>query len=234
MTEPLRVEEGCAMPLTAAPTALVLGGIVKRWGNMTVLDHVDLVLEPGSLAWLGGDNGTGKTTLLRIASGLILPDSGRVTMCGLHSDADRRRYHEHLGFLSAGDRGLYARLTVRQNLEFAAGLALLSGATKRNAVARALEQFKLIDLARRRVDRMSMGQRQRARLAITFLHDPSVVLLDEPRTSLDGSGMELLSSALRELAARGGAALWCSPLGDEPPLSMDSRHVLIDGKVKPS
>jgi ABC-2 type transport system ATP-binding protein len=219
-------------PSDAGPV-LVLDGVSKRWGNLTVLDQVDLVLEPGQLAWVGGDNGAGKTTLLRIASGLILPDGGSVDLCGLSPDHDRRLFYRQLGVLAAGDRGLYARLTVRQNLEFAAGLALMSGTRKRQAIATAVERFDLGALADRRVDRMSMGQRQRARLALTFLHEPTVVLLDEPRTSLDESGLGLLAAALEALTARHGAAVWCSPVGDEPSVKIDSSFVLRDGKLKP-
>ncbi len=216
-----------------AGLALVLDGVSKCWGNLTVLDQVDLVLEPGQVAWVGGDNGAGKTTLLRIASGLILPDGGHVELCGLSSEHDRRHFYRQLGVLAAGDRGLYARLTVRQNLEFAAGLALLPRARRRQAIATSLERFDLGALAERRVDRMSMGQRQRSRLALTFLHEPTVVLLDEPRTSLDESGLGLLAAALEELTARRGAAVWCSPVGDEPSIKIDSSFVLRDGKLKP-
>ena len=212
---------------------MALEGVTKRWRDLMVLDRVDLRLGAGRVAWLGGDNGVGKTTLLRVASGLILPEAGRVHLDGLSPDADRRRFHARLGFLTAGDRGLYARLTVRQNLAFAAGLALLDRGEERSLVDAAVERFGLGDLAGRRVDRMSMGQRHRARLAATFLHDPDVVLLDEPRTSLDSAGIDLLCAAVENLRARGGCALWCSPAVDEPPLDVDDRYVLAGGAVVP-
>jgi ABC-type multidrug transport system ATPase subunit len=164
---------------------------------------------------------------------LIRPDEGRVALCGLSPERDRRAFYQRLGFLSAGDRGLYNRLTVRQNLDFAAGLALLPRTRKRAAVVAALERFDLGSLERRRVDRMSMGQRQRARLALTFLHDPSVVLLDEPRTSLDQFGVGLLGAALEDLTRRGGTAVWCSPAGDEPPVNIDRSYILRDGTLTP-
>ena len=113
--------------------------------------------------------------------------------------------------LAAGDRGLYARLTVRRQLEFCARIALLAKDELAPAVERALARFDLAALAGRRVDRMSTGQRQRLRLAIAFLAAPRLVLLDEPLASLDEHGAALLMTALDELCAAGGAALWGSP-----------------------
>jgi heme ABC exporter ATP-binding subunit CcmA len=224
-------ETATSLPESGRRTVLQMTGITKHWGELAVLDRVDLALEPGQTVWVGGENGAGKTTLLRIISGLILPEAGQVRVCGLSPDRDRRQFHAHLGFLSAGDRGLYARLTVRQNLEFAASLALLPRARKQTAVDAAVQRFDLEALARRRVDRMSMGQRQRVRLALVFLHEPTVVLLDEPRTSLDESGIALLEAALKELTRRGGSAMWCSPAGDRPPVSVDSSYLLRAGRL---
>src|SRR5205823_304802 len=138
---------------------------------------------------------------------------------------DRRAVQRRLGYLSAGDRGLYARLTVVQNLEFWCGLALVPPRQRNALMERAIDRFGLGELARQRVDRTSMGQRQRVRLAMTFLHEPDVVLLDEPQTSLDERGLELLDGALSELTKRGGGALWCSPTGRNLPLRTDLRYM---------
>jgi ABC-type multidrug transport system ATPase subunit len=94
-----------------------------------------------------------------------------------------------------------------------------------------LETFQLNDLALSRVDRISMGQRQRVRLAMTFLHDPDVVLLDEPLTSLDAPAASLLFEAIGDMRARGGAALWCAPALEGATLEYDSVHEIIDGKL---
>ena len=218
----------------SAEPMVVLDRICKRWRDEVVLDDVDLTLGPGQLAWLSGSNGVGKTTLLRITSGLILPDAGTVTFGGITALANPSRFYRRLAFLSAGDRGLYARLTARQNLELAAGLALVARRDSPTTISRALRRFELDDLAGRRVDRMSMGQRQRVRLAMTFLHDPDLVLLDEPRTSLDDLGIELLAAALDELTSRGGTAIWCSPRGDDAVLAGADAYVLENGKVRPA
>ena len=98
--------------------ALVLRDIAKALGGRPVLERVDVCVEEARSAWIAGQNGAGKTTLLRIAAGLITPDRGTVRLRGLDPERTRREYQRKVGFLGAGDRGLYARLSVRQNLDF--------------------------------------------------------------------------------------------------------------------
>jgi ABC-2 type transport system ATP-binding protein len=99
-------------------------------------------------------------------------------------------------------------------------------------VARSLRRFDLEELAERRVDRMSMGQRQRIRLAMAFLHEPRVLLLDEPRNSLDEDGYELLGEQIERAAGDGAAVLWCSPRGEDRVLACDAGYTLEDGRLE--
>jgi ABC-type multidrug transport system ATPase subunit len=231
---PLAATQAAAEPPPSAAVdspPLALSGIVKSWRGLSVLDGIDLALEPGSVTWLGGRNGAGKTTLLRIAAALILPDRGTTRVAGIDPERDRRSYQSRLGYLPAGNGGLYARLTVAGNLNFWAGMALLDRSRRLAAVDRALRRFGIEELRDRRVDRLSMGQRQRVRLAATLLHDPQVVLLDEPHASLDDDGLGLLRSVFEELTLAGGAALWCSPSRIGSDLRRDFEYVLEGGKV---
>lgn len=215
-----------AMPLR-------LSGVSKRWRKdlPLVLDALDLTLEPRTTTWVGGRNGIGKTTMLRIAAGLIEPDSGRAEVWGVSPNENRARYQQLVSFLPAGDRGLYARLTVRRQLEFWARIAMVPRERFRDAVEEAIATFELAELADRRVDRMSMGQRQRLRIAMTFLPQPEVVLLDEPLTSLDAEAGELLQQAIAELLERDGAVLWCSPSGEHLDLTFDAHWMLERGRL---
>lgn len=212
---------------------LELVGITKRWPRLEhpVLDDVDLELEAGSVTWIGGRNGIGKTTLMRIAAGLIGSDAGFVKLDGLDPVRDRKPYQSRCGFLSAGNGGLYARLSVRWHLDWWARVAFIPAGERKQVVCTALERFELTELAKRRVDRMSMGQRQRVRLAGTFLHDPDVILLDEPRNSLDAEGIAVLAGAVREATARGAAVLWCAPTGEEEKIESDRRLLLEHGRL---
>jgi ABC-2 type transport system ATP-binding protein len=212
---------------------LRLRAISKRWRKdlPLVLDELDLTLEPGTTTWVGGRNGIGKTTMLRVAAGLIEPDSGRAEVWGVAAAENRIRYQRLVSFLPAGDRGLYARLTVRRQLEFWARIAMVPREHFRDWIDEAIETFDLRELAERRVDRMSMGQRQRLRIAMTFLPRPEVVLLDEPLTSLDTQGGELLQNAVAELIDRDGAVLWCSPSGEHLDMTFDAHWMLEHGRL---
>jgi ABC-2 type transport system ATP-binding protein len=212
---------------------LALDGIRHVWRRSPapILDGLTLTLAPGSVTWIGGRNGVGKTTLLRIAAGILVPQSGTVRLLGLDPVADREPFHRRLGFLSAGDRGLNARMSVAQQLDYWARLAYVPRARRAELVAAEIEAFALGELAGRRVDRMSMGQRQRVRLAMAFLHRPEVVLLDEPRNSLDGDGQEVLRERVMSAVGAGAAVVWCAPEGEEQAMRFDAGYVLEGGRL---
>ena len=96
-----------------------------------------------------------------------------------------------------------------------------------------IDAFAMGSFAERMAQRLSLGQRQRVKLALAFLHSPDLVLLDEPANSLDDEGIALLGSGLEALKARGGAALWCAPSATDPPLPFDERLVLEAGGLHP-
>jgi ABC-type multidrug transport system ATPase subunit len=164
-----------------------------------VLYGIDLSLAAGTAVLLTGRNGARKTTLLRVASGLITPDCGHVNVYGLCPERSRREFHRRVALLSPGDSGLYARLSVRRHLDLAGRLALMARSERADAVERAIQDFDLRPLADGRVDRLSMGQRQRVRVAMAFLPDPQLVLLDEPGTSLDEPSVAVLNAAVSRL-----------------------------------
>jgi ABC-2 type transport system ATP-binding protein len=217
----------------AGPPTLVLQGVTKRWAGRPVLDQADLVVERAVSASVLGHNGTGKTTLLRILAGLILPEEGTIALDGIRQVDDRREYQRRLGYVSSGDGGLYARLKVKQNLKLWAGLAFVAPSQRHAAIERSLARFGLEPLASRRADRLSLGQRQRVRLAAAFLHEPQLVLLDEPFASLDDHGADQLMAAIAELTGRGGSSLACAP-ADRPGVSFDQAYVLADGGLHPA
>jgi len=212
---------------------LLVSSVTKRWPRQAepVLRDIELELGAGQLAWLTGENGVGKTTLLRIVAGIIEPDAGRVSVCGLESRDARRAYQQRIGLLTAGNSGLYARMNVRQHLDYWARLAFVPREVRRERVEKAIERFALGALAGRRMDRMSMGQRQRVRIAMTFLHSPSLILLDEPANSLDQDGCAVLIGAVEQHRNAGGSTLWSSPGGDGPGMEVERRLRLAAGRL---
>jgi ABC-2 type transport system ATP-binding protein len=199
-----------------------------------VLQDVSLVVEPGTVVHVGGNNGAGKTTLLRVMAGILKPNAGAVSIGELSAERGWREFHRRIGFLSAGDRGLYARLTVRAHLEYWSALAFVPREQRSSYVEQALTAFGLAELSDRRAERLSQGQRQRLRLALALVHRPQILLLDEPRNSLDSDGLGLLADEVRASADGGASVVWCSPPGEDQPVVFDRRHLLEDGHVRPA
>jgi ABC-2 type transport system ATP-binding protein len=218
---------------TGAPL-LELDGLYHKWKGPKppVLDDVSLTLCAGEVTWIGGRNGAGKTTLLRLAAGILLPQRGSVRIGELTPASKRGLYRRQIGFLSAGDRSLQARMRVSQQLDYWARLAYVPRERRAELVAVNLQRFGLDEFAERRVDRMSQGQRQRIRLAMAFLHEPRVVLLDEPRNSLDDDGYEVLATQIDRAVTDGAAVLWCSPRGEDRVLTSDTGYTLEDGRLE--
>jgi ABC-2 type transport system ATP-binding protein len=215
----------------ASPPRLVLDGVSKRWGrnDPPLLHELDLELPPGTLALIAGRNGVGKTTLLRIVANIIAADRGTIRLDGSSPASNRREYQRRIGFLSAGSTGVYARVSVAQHLDFWARLALVPAAERSARVSAVLTRFDLEEIAARRTDRLSMGQRQRLRLAMAFLHGPSLVVLDEPWNSLDDKGFALVNRELKQFADGGGSGVLCVPAGHDLDLVPADRVYVLDG-----
>jgi heme ABC exporter ATP-binding subunit CcmA len=164
-------------------------GLGKRFGAKRVFEGLDLDVERGSFLLVTGPNGSGKTTLLRLVAGLLAPTAG---------DLQVQTERGALGFL-AHEPLVYRELTALENLQLFARLYRVPEARER--IGMLLERFGLWDVRNERAGSFSRGMVQRLALCRTFLHEPSLLLLDEPYNALDTAGAELLD---RELAAHGG------------------------------
>ncbi|HUZ88399.1 MAG TPA: heme ABC exporter ATP-binding protein CcmA [Candidatus Acidoferrales bacterium] len=172
-------------------SALRARGLTQRFGSKRVLGPIDIEMEAGERLALLGDNGAGKTTLLRVLATLSRPAAGELQLFGVDALARRERVRPRIGYL--GHRsGLYPHLSARQNLEFFATLYDLEPARARSALA----EVGLEDVADRPLSELSRGMEQRLGLARSLLHDPELVILDEPDASLDSGGRELLDRLL--------------------------------------
>ena len=166
-------------------------GLGRRYGDKRIFDGLDLDVEAGDFVVVTGPNGSGKTTLLRLVAGLLLPTSGELDVQGDRST---------LGFL-AHEPLVYRELTALENLDLYGRLYRVP--ERRERIGMLLERFGLWDARGDRAGSFSRGMLQRLALCRTFLHEPSLLLLDEPFSALDEEGAGLLD---RELAARRGTA----------------------------
>jgi len=176
-------------------SAVTVEGLTRRFGACKALDHLDLTIPWDQRIAILGHNGAGKSTLLRIIATLLRPSSGAVVVGGLRLPEQAGAVRAHLGFLGHQTL-LYEDLTVRENLVF---YGRLHGVQQ--PVLRADELLGRVGIAARADDRvrgLSRGQQQRVALARSIVHDPQILLLDEPDTGLDLAGADLLESFLRD------------------------------------
>lgn len=201
------------VPAPEAVAAIEAVGLSRRFGPHLALDGLDLAIPHGSRYGLLGANGAGKTTFLRVALGLLLPSRGRVRLNGRCPVREARAVQREVGFVSESCR-LYPELRVTGHLRFAGGARGLRGAALAQAVERVVERFSLGGVERRLVGHLSRGYQQRVALALAFLHDPSLVILDEPTAGLDPWQREQLWSVLSGLSGRCTVLISTHDLGE--------------------
>jgi ABC-2 type transport system ATP-binding protein len=209
--------------------AVVARGLSRRFGPHVALAEVDLEVPAGSSLALLGANGAGKTTFLRLAAGLLLPSAGEIRVAGVSAADDPARVQRRLGYAMETSR-LYPELRVRGCLRFLAAARGLGRAAREAAVDRALERFGLGAVAGRPIGNLSKGFQQRVSLAQAFLHDPALVIVDEPTGGLDPLQRHEVHERLRAL--RGEQTLLISTHDlDEAGRLADRVAVLRGGRV---
>jgi heme ABC exporter ATP-binding subunit CcmA len=191
------------------------------FGNTVALDDLDLRIGPG-ITGLFGPNGSGKTTLLRVIAGLLRPSSGRLTIDGVDSWAGR-----HMVGYAGHDSGLYRNLTIGENLRL---FARLYGAADRR-VDDVLGSLGLEMRAGMVVGELSAGMVRRTAVARALLHDPAVLLLDEPYANLDDEAAELLSEAVKSWRRNGRIAVIATHGAKRVKAFADAGIILKDGRV---
>src|SRR6478609_4499868 len=192
------------MPMDAPPVQAE--GLVKRYGEIVAVDHVDLTVQTGDVYGYLGPNGAGKTTSLRMLLGLIRPTEGDAKLFGRDPLHDGARALEGVaGFVEAPR--FYPYLTGRKNLEL---LAAFDGGEASSRIDEALDTVDLADRARDKVGGYSHGMRQRLGIAAALLRDPRLLLLDEPTTGLDPPGMRDMRTLIGQLSERGVTVLLSS------------------------
>ncbi|WP_158881771.1 ABC transporter ATP-binding protein [Amycolatopsis anabasis] len=185
---------------------LEIDAISKRYGDVVALDAVTFDVRPGELFGFVGSNGAGKTTTMRIALGVLAADSGEVRFDGHPITHETRT---HIGYMPE-ERGLYPKMKVLDQLVY---LAELHGLSANQAHKSAEDWITRLGLAERRgdpVEKLSLGNQQRVQLAAALVHDPAVLVLDEPFSGLDPIAVDVMSEVLREKAATGVPVVFSS------------------------
>lgn len=209
---------------------LELQGITKRYGERLALDGVSFTVRSGRLTGFVGGNGAGKTTTMRIVLGLLSRDGGEVRLDGAPLTTEAR---QGFGYMPE-ERGLYPKMKVLEQIVY---LARLHGFTKEEATTKAtalLEELGLGERLTDTVEALSLGNQQRAQIAAALVHEPAVMILDEPFSGLDPLAVETVVGVLQRRAAAGASVLFSSHQLDVVERLCDDLVIIADGTVRAS
>jgi ABC-2 type transport system ATP-binding protein len=189
-----------------ADTALVLRGVSKSFSGHVAVRELSLEVPTGSVFGLLGPNGAGKTTTLRMVMDILGPDSGEVEILGRPADEAAR---DRIGYMPE-ERGLYPRMVLEEQLVF---MAAIKGMPRREASERLgpwLERLGLAEWRKRKVNELSKGMQQKAQFVATVLHEPDILIMDEPMSGLDPVGMDVMREVMLDLVRRGATIVLSS------------------------
>jgi ABC-2 type transport system ATP-binding protein len=209
--------------------ALEIRGLVKRFERPAV-DGLDLAVRTGELYALLGPNGAGKTTTLRMIAGLMRPDSGSIQVVGIDALADPVAAKRVTAWIS-DEPMIYDKLTPEEYLEFVAGLWGVEPALAQARAHELLAWLGLAPHARERCETFSKGMRQKVALAGALVHEPRLIILDEPLTGLDAGSARQVKSVLRERARAGGTVIMTTHILEVAERMADRIGVIAHGKL---
>ncbi len=201
-----------------------------RKGEVRAVDGVSFAAVDGQITGLLGPNGAGKTTTLRMLYTLMKPQSGRVLVDGFDAARDPNTVRSHLGALPDA-RGLYKRLTARENIEYFGRLHNLEDAVIGDRIERLVVALEMGEFIDRRTEGFSQGQRTKTAIARALVHDPRNVILDEPTNGLDVMTTRAMRAFLRQLKAQGRCVLFSSHIMQEVAALCDRIVVIARGRV---
>jgi ABC-2 type transport system ATP-binding protein len=216
--------------------AIIARGLARRFGPVLAVDGIDLDVPARQIYGFLGPNGSGKSTTIRMMCGLLKPSAGSVTVLGHDALAEAETVRLKLGYMTQ-KFSLWDDLTVRENLEFMCSVYGLTGNARRERVAARVGEYDLGEFAGRLAGTLSGGQRQRLALAAATLHEPKLLLLDEPTSAVDPQSRRDFWEKLFELVARGSTILVSTHYMDEAERChrlaiLDRGRVMVEGAPK--
>jgi len=211
------------------PAALATRGLCKRFDRPAV-DFLDLTIHGGEFYALVGPNGAGKTTTLRMVTGLLRPDSGSIAIDGIDALADPVAAKQITAWLS-DEPMIYDKLTPYEYLEFVAGLWRIDAAAAEPLARELLDWLGLAPHAHERCEGFSRGMRQKVALAGALVHDPKLIILDEPLTGLDAGSARQVKNVLKERVRAGGTVIMTTHILEVAERMADRIGVIAHGRL---
>jgi ABC-2 type transport system ATP-binding protein len=211
--------------------ACEITGLVKRFGPKVAVDGLNLTIPGGMLYGFLGVNGAGKTTTLRMISGLIRPDAGAIRFCGIDAIAEPQRAKQPLAYIP-DDPVLYGKLNPMEHLEFVSALWGVEPGTARRRVQALLERLGLWDRRHEWLESYSRGMKQKVALASALIHEPRLILLDEPLTGLDASVARQVKDLLQERVKAGATVILTTHILEVAERLADRIGIIQSGKLR--
>jgi len=202
----------------------------RKRGEIRAVDGLTLRVEPGSIYGLLGANGAGKTTALRLLATLLRPTSGSATVGGCDVVTEPERVRAQVGFLAAST-ALYGRLTARETIEYFGRLHGLDETALARRVARLADELGLHEFLERRCDKLSTGMKQRVSIARTLVHDPAVMIFDEPTLGLDVMAARAIVRFVRGCRERGKTVIYSTHVMAEAEKLCDTVGIIHNGRL---
>jgi sodium transport system ATP-binding protein len=209
---------------------LIAQNLSKRFGDVQAVDNVSLRVRAGEIVGLLGPNGAGKTTILRMIAGILTPDEGCVEVGGFHVRAQSLEAKQRIGFLS-GDTQMYRRLSTREALEYFGRLYGMEEDRLARRIGEVTGQLDMSSFVNRASGGLSSGQKQRANIARAFLHEPDLLILDEPTAALDVVSGQFIVETIRREKAAGRAILFSTHIMSEAEYLCDRIVLLHQGRT---
>jgi ABC-2 type transport system ATP-binding protein len=214
---------------TSSPVALETRGLCKRFDRPAV-DHLDLTIRAGEFYALLGPNGAGKTTTLRMVTGLLQPDAGAISVFGVDALADPIAAKRIMAWIS-DEPMIYDKMTPFEYLEFVARLWNVEAQAAQLRAHTLIEWLQLTPQAHERCESLSKGMRQKVTLAGALVHDPKLIILDEPLTGLDAGSARQVKHVLRERVAAGGSVIMTTHILEVAERMADRIGVIAAGRL---
>ncbi len=196
-------------------TAVIhVSGLTKCFGQFTAVDHMDMSIPRQTVYGFLGPNGSGKTTAIRMMCGLLAPTEGEIEVLGMRVPEQTEQVRKHVGYMTQ-KFSMYGDLTIIQNMEFMARIMGVARKKKKERIHLLLERFRLESFARRKADTLSGGQKRRLALAAAVIHEPQLLLLDEPTSEVDPNTRREFWDELFLMCEAGATVLVTTHLMDE-------------------
>jgi ABC-2 type transport system ATP-binding protein len=216
--------------MTVANKVIVVEGLTKRFGDFTAVDSISFEITKGEIFGFLGANGAGKTTAMRMLSGLSLPTSGKATVAGFDVYTENEKIKKNIGYMSQ-KFSLYEDLTVKENIRFYAGIYGMSDSFIKEKTKKILDQLHFSSEANKLVKSLPLGWRQKLAFSVAIFHEPQIVFLDEPTGGVDPVTRREFWHMIYEAAAEGITVFVTTHYMDEAEYC-NRVSIMVDGRIE--